>query len=347
MSYVDRQPDPEDIFADTRMSFGDHIEELRTHLWRAIAGFIVCLFVSLFFGRPVLQFIAAPVEKELDGFYQRRVERIRKDLEGDDEAMKRLNEQKEIVVEMHVPTLAKALGIEPPPAAPEWVEVPERLRPLNNSLATAEAMRMISKPAQLATMGIMEGFMAYFKVSAVCGVVIGSPWIFYQLWAFVASGLYPHERRYVYVYLPFSLGLFLVGVFMCQFVVIPAAIHYLLGFNEWIGLEPDLRLNEWLSFAIMTPLMFGIAFQTPLVMLFLSKLGLVTSKTYLSYWRFACMIILVIAVLLTPSPDLITYCSLWLPMFGLYMLGILLAWWSERRSGSDLEIPEPEEMVEV
>src|SRR4029453_2695127 len=117
----------------------------------------------------------------------------------------------------------------------------------------------------LKTLSIQEPLVVYFKIAIMAGFVLSSPWVFYQIWAFIAAGLYPHEKRLVNVYLPFSLGLFLVGVFFCGFFVIPKAIEALLWFNEWLGFQPELRLNEWLGFAIFMPLVFGLSFQTPLV----------------------------------------------------------------------------------
>jgi sec-independent protein translocase protein TatC len=166
--------------------------------------------------------------------------------------------------------------------------------------------------------------MVYFKVSLLCGVVLASPWIAYQIWAFIAAGMYPHERRYVYKYLPFSVGLFLAGVFLCQFVVVPGAVKALLGFNTWIDSDPDLRLNEWLSFAIILPLVFGLSFQTPLVMVFFNRLGVFGWQDYWSKWRYALFIIAVTAALLTPTPDAVTMMYLFAPMFGLYCVGVLI-----------------------
>src|SRR5262249_23128998 len=151
----------------------------------------------------------------------------------------------------------KALKIPQPPAngdanaANNLVAVPMIIRPLDLMIQINQAERIVGKPPLMSTLGIAEAFMVYFKVCLVCGLVLGSPWIFYQLWMFVAAGLYPHEKKLVHVYLPFSLGLFLAGVFMCEIVVIPQAIKILLEFNEWLGLEPELRISEWLSFAIM------------------------------------------------------------------------------------------------
>ena len=103
-------------------------------------------------------------------------------------------------------------------------------------------------------MNITEAFFVYFKVSAMTGLVITSPWVFFQIWMFIAAGLYPHEKRLVHVYLPFSLGLFITGALVCQFLVMPKAIEAMLWFNEWLGIDADLRLNEWLGFALMMPI---------------------------------------------------------------------------------------------
>jgi Tat protein translocase TatC len=199
----------------------------------------------------------------------------------------------------------------------------------------------------LSTLSIMEAFMAYFKVALMCGLVLGSPWIFIQLWAFIAAGLYPHEKRLVNVYLPFSLTLFLIGVLACQFFVIPRAVGALLWFNEWVNLEPELRFNEWLSFAIMMPLVFGISFQLPLVMMFLERVGILTVQAYLSYWKIAFLVIHVIAAVLMPSPDIVSMELLAIPLLGLYGLGILLCKLNPKVTESEEETSESEQMVEV
>jgi len=178
-------------------------------------------------------------------------------------------------------------------------------------------------------------------------LVLGSPWIFWQVWLFVAAGLYPHEKRLIHVYLPISLGLFIIGVLVCQFLVMPKAIEALLWFNEWLGFEPDLRFNEWLGFAIMMPLVFGISFQLPLVMMFLERIGLVSIQAYFSKWKIAFFLIHVFAAVITPSVDVISMELLALPMFGLYGLGILLCKLNPHRTPVDFDVPESEELVEV
>jgi sec-independent protein translocase protein TatC len=341
--------DADDIFADTRMSFGDHLEELRTHLLRAIYGFGIALVVSFFYGHWVLHFIAKPVEDELEVYYEQRAQKNTEELASDED----LNQGKQLTVEVDPMVWRQQLGI-PEPERPagagpeaERIQVPMWLKPLDVDKVVGKAFRLVQKPPRLAAMSVTEGLMVWIKVCMVCGFVVASPWVFWQIWSFVGAGLYPNEKKLVNYYLPFSLLLFFAGVILCQFVVIPRAVRYLLGFNEWLGLTPDLRLNEWLSFAIWTPVIFGIAFQTPMVMLLLAKLGIFTSETYSSKRKYAWFIIIVLAALLAPSPDPLTYCSLWIPMVALYELGIVLAKYTKKPEPWEFGVSEEEEMVEV
>jgi sec-independent protein translocase protein TatC len=355
MRRADQLADPEDLFADTRMSFGDHIEELRTHLIRAIVGFVIGLLLSFLFGKTVFHLITAPVERQLMAFYNRRVERIARELQQGDPRATELNQFQGVPVRIKVADFREALrkvGLQVPPGAAgnadaeDWLELPFEIRPLEFAIATQKAQQQVGRPPQLSTMNVMEAFMVYFKVCALSGIVLSSPWVFFQIWSFVAAGLYPHEKRYVHYYLPVSLGLFLAGVLMCEFLVIPKAIDALLWFNEWLGLEPDLRLNEWLSFAIILPLVFGVSFQTPLVMLFLAKIGILDADSFRSKRRIAWFAMAAFAAIITPI-DALSMILLWVPMCLLYELGILLVQYTAPASETDQETPAPEEMVEV
>src|SRR5579883_1116062 len=210
MNFGNRKDYSEDMFADTRMSFGDHLEDLRTHLIRAIAGFMVALLISFIPGYWLLGFIAKPVEEEVNRFYDKRVERMAEDLKAGDPLAEEMNKPKEQIIEISPAKMREVLGLPAPQNAgtEEWVKVPIQIRPLAIAIATARQQRQVYRRAGLATLGPMEAFMAYLKVCFVCGLVIGSPWIFYQIWAFIAAGLYPHEKRLVNVYMPFCLLLF-------------------------------------------------------------------------------------------------------------------------------------------
>jgi sec-independent protein translocase protein TatC len=396
MSHGQQTPDPEDLFADTRMSFGDHLEELRTHLWRAIGGFGIAVFVSFFFGSWVLQFIARPVEVSLNRFYDNRVAKVLSDLQQDPnreenrptEFVQLSFVRKQLIDALNpdkpaeevsafprphlegaktpqgedsgipfMPNLGGLFGGQNPEAGgPEgppikqsdlvtlWISHKE---PLKEVALLQDAQRVVGRRPLLATMNIQEGLVVYFMVCLVCGLVLGSPWIFYQLWAFVAAGLYPHEKRYVHVYGTLSLGLFVGGVILCEFAVMPKAVEALLWFNEWLGLEPDLRLNEWLSFAIWMPVVFGLSFQTPLVMLFLERIGILTVDTYRRHRRIAWFLMAIFAAVITPSTDPISMCLMWVPMCFLFELGIWMCKLKPRQSDFDIDVPDSEEMVEV
>jgi sec-independent protein translocase protein TatC len=339
----------EDLFADTRMSFGDHLEELRTHLWRAIWGFLVALAISFIPGWYVLEFIAAPVEQEIQRFYDQRVERVAKKLREGNDQFTELNLSKEPQkVDVKVGELATALGVKLPEGTQEdrWVTIDMRVRPLEMAIELSKAQQVVGRRPGLSTLGPMEAFMAYIKVCFVVGFVLGSPWIFYQIWSFVAAGLYPHEKRLVHVYLPVSIILFAAGAVLCQFTVIPKALEALLWFNYWLNLEPDLRFNEWLGFAILLPVIFGLSFQLPMVMLFLERLGIVDLPWFKKNWKLAIFLIHAFAAVATPA-DVFSMESLALTMCALYGLGMLLCWINPRKRETESEPSDTDELVEV
>ncbi len=340
----DPTADPEDIFKDTRMSFGDHIEELRSHMLRAIYGFVIGMVVALIFAKFVFAIITKPVEDQLMVFYKNRVAKVAEELKEGNKRYEGLDVPKELPYFLKRSD-AQLMGwnVERMETVDEFVKVPLWVKPLSSSILLAEAQQQVGRPPMLSTLNVMEAFMVYFKVVAVTGLVISSPWVFYQLWAFVAAGLYPHEKKYIHKYLPLSIGLFLAGVVLCQVMVIPNAIRSLLWFNQWLDLEPDLRLNEWLSFAILLPLVFGLSFQTPLVMLFLGKLGIMDATSFRKRRFMAWFVLSIFAGLVTPS-DPLSMLLLMVPMWGLYELGILMV----QYSAPPEPVPDPaDELIEV
>lgn len=183
----------------------------------------------------------------------------------------------------------------------------------------------IWQPTQASTvaLGAGEGFMIYLKASLLTGTIVAGPFIFYFLWTFVAAGLYPQEQRHVYFYLPFSLALFAAGVMVAFIFAFEPVLQFLFSFNLLLGIDPQPRIGEWLSFVMLVPLGFGIAFQLPLVMLLLSRIGIISVETYVSQWRMAMLIIAVISMLATPA-DPISMFLLGGPLVLLYVFGIWL-----------------------
>ena len=175
-------------------------------------------------------------------------------------------------------------------------------------------------------LGVGEGFSVWLKAGLFSGLVLAGPWVFYQIWIFVGSGLYPHEKKYMHMFLPISIGLFVAGVLLAFFFVFQPVLGFLFSFNRSMGIAPQMRINEWLSFVMFLPLGFGIAFQLPLVMLFMNRIGLFTVEAYMSKWRIAVMVIFVIAMLLTPA-DPISMLLMAVPLTLLYFLGVGMCRW--------------------
>ena len=196
------------------------------------------------------------------------------------------------------------------------------------------------KDIRVQTLNAHEGFMIWLKAAFIAGFVIGSPWIFFQLWAFVAAGLYPHERKYVYIYLPFCLALFFGGAAMAFFIVMEPVLDFLFSYNRMMAIDPDPRISEWLGFVMFLPIGFGVAFQLPLVMLMLQRIGMFTTAAYLAKWRVAILVIFIIAMFLTPA-DPLSMLLLGGPLTILYFLGILLCKFMPRNKNPYAESYDP------
>jgi sec-independent protein translocase protein TatC len=358
------------------MSFGDHIEDLRAHLIRALKGFLIGMIIGIWpLGQIVLGIITAPVEQQLREF---EIRKTRTNL-NQAQAQMLAGGLRVPPINVEITLIDAAPGeVGQPKVLDKTVRDFERLMldlgvhhvldedlrnrgavrkvqaRIDNPFAFVENMMMTAAQIQkrgLTTMSITEGFFVYFKVALLTGLVLSSPWVFYHIWMFIAAGLYPNEKRLVNVYLPFSLFLFIGGVLLCQFIVMPRAVGALLMFNEWLGLDADLRLNEWLGFALMMPLVFGVSFQTPLVMMFVHRIGIMTVEGFREKRRIVWFVMSIFAALITPTPDPFTMLWLWAPMCGLYELGILLCvYQGEQTSLFDWEDEEEKksgELVEV
>ena len=350
----------EDIFQDSTMTFGQHLEELRVRLFRAVLGLVAGVIVGLCIGGYVVEVIKAPLHNALVVHYTKVAEEdFKKAVEAAEEEGRLPPDQPKSVttyLETYLPEeLRKENTVKESVAAflaqylPEQMYVsttelvarfrqhfPDQLKdpqlPADTATQAGESglipltfwRRAAADPrVQAKTFSVQEPFMIWLKASLLVGMVLAAPWIFYQIWQFVAAGLYPHEKKYIHVYLPFSIGLFMLGVCVAYFGVFRPVLGFLFSFNRSLGFGPDPRITEWLGFFLMLPLGFGIAFQLPLVMLFLERIGIFTVQGYLSYWRVAILVIFVIAAILTP-PDPFSMSFLAGPLSLLYFGGILL-----------------------
>ncbi|MGE3806145.1 MAG: twin-arginine translocase subunit TatC, partial [Gemmataceae bacterium] len=303
-----------------------------------VFGLVAALALSLYFTPHAFHFITAPIEGALQTFHRQQVTELEKRLNDGDPHLEAINQPLPIRISMDAAEVGQLTGQPVLASADPRIEVSAWLEePLRALCKLHPALMHFTGQAALKTFGPAEGLLAYFKIWLYCGILLASPWIFYQLWLFVAEGLYPHEKKVFWRGLPFSLGLFLAGVALCQFVVVPQALDALLFFNRWLNLDPDIRFGEWLTFAVMMPLVFGLTFQLPIVMLFLQKVGIAGPADWARHWRIALFVIEAAAAVLSPTMDALCMQFLALPLFALYWLGIGLCYWAGPTIDPDAE----------
>jgi sec-independent protein translocase protein TatC len=170
----------------------------------------------------------------------------------------------------------------------------------------------------------------FMRIALVSGVVISTPLITYQLMCFITPGLTRQERRSLFWIIPGVTLSFIGGATFAYFVMVPAAIPFLLGFLSDV-VQPTWMVDEYIPFVIALVFWVGISFETPLICYFLARLGILTSKQLLQGWRFAIIGIAVLAAAITPTPDPFNMMLVMVPLLLLYTLGIFLAWIAGRR----------------
>ncbi|MFM7844545.1 MAG: twin-arginine translocase subunit TatC, partial [Planctomycetota bacterium] len=417
------------LFESTKMSFGDHLEELRVALFRSVIFLMVGFCIGLLISRYVMTFMQSPLTRALENYY---LDKAVDDLQtryGEKEVTEELKSFvrtnrlvfDDVVVEAaEVERLAVALqrvrsqaaagantsDTQPPPAqataadhaasdpadadksatktaaaekpaiektAIEKTAAEKPVTEKNSDepataaetpqVGTVAAARQfivddekipmpssnfvrsrIWKPVKMdvRSLNAQEAFMIWMKAGLLSGIVVASPFIFWQIWQFIAAGLYPHEKNYVYIYLPFSLILFLAGGSLAFFFVFDPVLDFLFSFNKKLNIDPDPRISEWLGFVLIMPLGFGISFQLPLVMLFINRLGLVSLEAYVAKWRIAVMAIVVLSAVLTPA-DPISIFLMAVPLVFLFFVGLGLCKWMPRGKNPFSELLAEEE----
>jgi sec-independent protein translocase protein TatC len=351
--------DDDDLFRHTSMTFGEHLEELRSSLFKAVIALAIGFCIGLFFAGYIVQWIETPLKNALGVFYQDEAveyvnKRVPEALRNND-AVKRLIYDEQLLPEeryLSARELVSELEEKYPgrfadkvaPAESASGEAP----PANHNGKSAskpaaafspgDMIRIFAwRPMQdderlkLDALGVQEPFVIWMKAGFLAGAVISSPFVFYFLWQFVAAGLYPHEKRYIHVFLPFSLGLFLCGAAMAFFLVFPPVLNFFFGIAKSLGSDMRPRLSEWLSFVLLLPLGFGVSFQLPLVMLFLERIHVFSVSAYVAKWRIAVLVIAIAAMVLSPGGDPYSMMMMLIPLVALYFGGIALCKWLPSR----------------
>ncbi len=189
---------------------------------------------------------------------------------------------------------------------------------------------------QLIFTNLPEMFFAYLKVAFIAGILASAPLIFYQIWLFVAPGLYRKEKKYLIPFVVSSTFLFVGGALFGYFVVFPFGFKFFIGFaNEYVKALPSVK--QYLSFSIKLLFAFGVVFELPVVIFFLAKIGVVTPKLLRKKRKYAILLTFALAAILTP-PDVITQCMMAVPLIVLYEIGILVAILARKKKQEDREV---------
>lgn len=172
--------------------------------------------------------------------------------------------------------------------------------------------------------GVVDKFMAHFKVALMAGVIVTTPFWLFHIWKFIAPGLYKKERRYVFGFLSWGTLLFIGGCVFCYLLVLPTVFQYLLTFGGTQDFAM-LTLSDYLSFVTMTMGAFGIVFEIPLILTILAMMGIIDQKFLRKNRRYAMVIIAIAAAVVTPTPDILNMSLMMLPMILFYEISVILA----------------------
>lgn len=183
-------------------------------------------------------------------------------------------------------------------------------------------LEILTKPVEkLVFISPLELFLVYLKIALAGGLILASPVVFYQLWKFVSSALTLKERKYVKIFFPVSFLLFIAGCAFAFLFVVPYGTKFLLSFATE-RIVPMISVGKYVSFAAVLIFASGLVFELPVVVIFLTQIGLVSPVTLRRQWKYIVVLIFVIAAVITPTPDIFTQCILAVPMLILYFISI-------------------------
>ena len=169
-----------------------------------------------------------------------------------------------------------------------------------------------------------EPFNMYLKVAALAGLFVTSPFVLYQVWAFISPGLYRNEKRYVVPFMVSTVGLFIAGGYFGYKLVYPQALEFLIGYGKQF--QPMITIGEYTDLFLTIIIGMGVIFEMPILVFFLSLMGIVTAGWMWRNLRYSILVIFIIAAILTPTTDILNMCIFAAPMVALYVFSIAIAW---------------------
>ena len=353
---ADREQDEgrEESRLGAQMSFLEHLDELRRRLMHSVIFVFVALVGCWFVSDHIYNFLSVPVRRALADTARRPVP-----LQGltGGETILSLSDLKEGDTGRYVFAEATKLGAGAIPVGASVMARVARDQSGQLGIFTDEPVfagptvipkgvrlpaDFLARPGepvggdtQLVVRTAIEPFSLYLQVSLYAAVSLSVPFLLWQIWSFIAPGLYPHERGYALPFIFLSSVSFLIGAAFAYYVLFPPAVSYLLGLGSDFRLF--LNASDYFDFIILIMLAMGAVFQMPAITYVLSRIGIVDANFLLSHWRISTIIILVAAAVLSPTSDMFNMMLFAAPMAVLYLISIFIAWIFGRRRTAEAE----------
>jgi len=188
---------------------------------------------------------------------------------------------------------------------------------------------------KLQAIEVTETVSVYMRVALLAGVILASPWIFYQLFRYLAKGLKTEERGRVLIAVPFAVLFFAAGAAFAYLIMLPSALSF---FAQFLGVQTFFRIKSYFGFVTNLIFWIGVSFELPLLVFVLARVGIVNARMLVKGWRVAVVVIAVLAAVITPTADPVNMAIFMLPLFALYLLSIgLAALAGKKRAAADQE----------
>ena len=338
----DGAPDEEEL--GSQMSFLDHLDELRSRLIKCVVAVFVVFIFCWFVSQPIYNFLAAPIQREL-GAAQTRDLRLQGQIGNETIApLSSLTEKSPPIRLVFAEKTKLGVSLIPPGASvmarlardtngqlglftdeplisgnvvlPKGVRLPFDPNASPNFVAGQESKLIIDTAT--------GSFTLYVKVSLYAAIAFAVPFLLWQIWSFVAPGLYPHERSYVTPFVGLSSVSFVVGAAFAYYILFPPAARYLLGLGS--DFQILLKADDYFDFIILVILAMGVVFQMPAITYVLARIGIVNAAFLVRNWKISLVVILIAAAVLSPTGDVPNLLLFAMPMLVLYVVSILIAW---------------------
>lgn len=329
-----------------QMSFLEHLDELRSRLVRSVLFIFIAFFVCFYYSGKIFNFLAIPVQNALAEAKQKRIEgggNVAQLKEGDtarfifnektnlgsvvipigasvEAKVERCEEKKLCVLTEEDIFISSAV-------VPKGSKVAEIINGESSTSGAGEQLIVTTAP---------ESFTLYVTVSLYTAIAVAVPFLLWQIWGFISPALYKHERRYVTPFIGLSTISFVIGAAFAYYILFPPAMRYLLGLGQDFNLM--LRASDYFDFITLIMLAMGIIFQMPAITYVLSRIGIVSAGFLVGAWKYAIVIILIVAAIVSPTGDVPNMMLFAAPMMVLYVVSIFVAWFfgKKRQIESDI-----------